>query len=260
MKKNNQNKNNLISISPPAPPASSLLSSPESTVPEKVPARSASSPKSLPSPTVSVKFYPNSDTCKDQILSDNKNKSGIYMFQNSINDKKYIGSAINLSNRLSDYYSTGYMENALKRSNSHIYRALLKYGYENFSLTILEYCEPEKCIEREDYYLCSLPHEYNILPKAGSWLGHKHSDKTKQILSEVNKGNNHPNYGKARYEGSGRPSQAIEVTDIKNDTTISYDSISEAAKALNIKRTRIVMYFSRNQTKPYKGQYTFKKL
>ena len=58
----------------------------------------------------------------------------------------------------------------------------------------------------------------------------------------------------------GSPSKAIEVTDIKNDTTISYDSISEAAKALNIKRTRIVMYFSRNQTKPYKGQYTFKKL
>ena len=39
----------------------------------------------------------------------------------------------------------------------------------------------EKCIEREDYYLCSLPHEYNILP--GSSLGHKHSDKTKTKIS-----------------------------------------------------------------------------
>jgi group I intron endonuclease len=63
------------------------------------------------------------------------------------------------------------MEDVLKRSNSHIYRALLKNGYSNFSLTILEYCDKEKCIEREDFYLSCLPHEYNILQKAGSVLG-----------------------------------------------------------------------------------------
>ena len=32
----------------------------------------------------------------------------------------------------------------------------------------------------------------------------------------------------------GSPSKAIEVTDIKNDTTTSYDSMSAAAIALNI--------------------------
>jgi len=117
------------------------------------------------------------------------------MWKNNINNKRYIGSAIDLSNRLSDYYSTAYMENALNRSNSHIYRALLKNGYKNFSITILEYCSPEQCIEREDFYLSSLPHEYNILPKAGSWLGHKHSDETLLILSEVNKGEKNPMYG-----------------------------------------------------------------
>jgi len=152
------------------------------------------------------------------------------------------------------------MEDALKRSNSHIYRALLKNGYENFSLTILEYCSPEQCIEREDYYLCSLPHEYNILPKAGSWSGHKHSDKSKTKISDALKGENHPNYGKDRYEGAGRPSQAIEVIDNKNNQTTTYDSISEAARALNINHFIIVKYFANNQTKSYKGRYTFKKL
>jgi len=52
----------------------------------------------------------------------------------------------------------------------------------------------------------------------------------------------------------------IEVTDSTNNTINSYDSIGEAAKALNIKHTRIVMYFINNQKKPYKGRYTFKKL
>jgi len=79
------------------------------------------------------------------------------------------------------------MEDALKRGISHIYRALLKNGHSKFSLTILEYCEPEQCIQREDYYLCSLPHEYNIAKKAGAPMcGRKHSYKTKQILSDAN--------------------------------------------------------------------------
>ena len=54
---------------------------------------------------------------------------------------------------------------------------------KTFLLLFLSSCEPEKCIEREDYYLCYLPHEYNILPKAGSWLGNQHSDESKKIMS-----------------------------------------------------------------------------
>jgi len=52
----------------------------------------------------------------------------------------------------------------------------------------------------------------------------------------------------------------IEVTNNKNNQIITYDSICEAARALNINHTRIVKYFANNQQKPYKGQYTFKKL
>ena len=65
--------------------------------------------------------------------------------------------------------------------------------------------------------------------------GKNHTEKTKTIMSEANK-------GKPRAEGSGKPSQQIEVTDIKNNTTTSYNSISEAAIALNIKQSRISMY------------------
>ena len=100
-------------------------------------------------------------------------------------------------------------------------------------------------------------------------FGRKHSDKSKQIMSDIQKqidnpgrfktGENHPNYGK-KVEGSGRVYQAIEVTDIKNNTMTSYDSINAAARALNISKSVIDMYFANNQKKPYKGQYTFKKL
>ena len=62
--------------------------------------------------------YNNADTCKAQILSDNKNKSGIYMWENLTNGKSYIGSAMDLYNRLSFYYSCKAMENYLKNSQS----------------------------------------------------------------------------------------------------------------------------------------------
>ena len=38
--------------------------------------------------------YNNADTCKAQILSENTNKSGIYMWTNSINGKRYLGSEL----------------------------------------------------------------------------------------------------------------------------------------------------------------------
>jgi len=83
--------------------------------------------------------------------------------------------------------------------------------------------------------------------------GHKHTEETKQKMSEAH-------VGHKRAEGAGRPSQSIEVFDLKEDTTTTYDSIREAARALNIRQTRISEFFIRNQLKPYKGRYIFSKV
>ena len=109
-------------------------------------------------------------------------------------------------------------------------------------------------------------------------FGKNHSDDTRQKISDAIKGENHPNYGKTlndktktkisdalkgkpKPEGSGSPSQQIEVTDITNNQTTIYDSISEAARALNLTSYRIISnYILRNQKNPYKGVYTFKKV
>jgi len=59
-----------------------------------------------------------------------------------------------------------------------IYKALLKYGHSNFRFEILEYCEPENAIFREQHYIDLLKPEYNINPIAGSSLGYKHNQET----------------------------------------------------------------------------------
>jgi hypothetical protein len=53
------------------------------------------------------------------------------------------------------------------------------------------------------------------------------------------------------------PSQKIKVFDLQENTTTYYNSINEAARALNISHSIIVIYFARNQQKPYKERYTF---
>lgn len=57
-------------------------------------------------------------------------------------------------------------------------RAFHKYGYDNFEFIILENCEENKLIEREQYYLDTLLPEYNICKIAGNCAGVKHTEET----------------------------------------------------------------------------------
>ena len=83
------------------------------------------------------------------------------------------------------YFNLSYLKN---RESLVISRALIKYGYLNFSLEILEYCDIVNLIEREQYYLDKLNPRYNTLKIAGSSSGHKLTEETKTKISESLKG------------------------------------------------------------------------
>ena len=71
-----------------------------------------------------------------------------------------------------DYYSLQY----LTATNMVICKALLKYGYSGFSLEILEYCDREDTLNRENYYLALMQPEYNTAKDASApFLGRTHS-------------------------------------------------------------------------------------
>lgn len=102
---------------------------------------------------------------------------GIYRWINNINGKTYVGNSNNLSVRFYTYFNL----RSLAKSNIPMERALLKYGYSNFSLEILEYCNLDNLLEREQYYFNNLKPDYNIVKIAGSTLGYKH---TKESLKK----------------------------------------------------------------------------
>lgn len=54
--------------------------------------------------------------------------------------------------------------------------------YSNFSLEILEYCDKSILLKREQYYFNLLNPPYNILKIAGSSLGHKLTEETKNKI------------------------------------------------------------------------------
>jgi group I intron endonuclease len=237
-----------------------------------------------------VKIYANADIQKMQILKENKGKSGVYRWVNKETGKSYVGSGTNLARRFYNYYSAALL---IKHDCMVINRALLKYGYSNFTLEIIEYCEPSNVIAREQFYLDLLKPEYNILVKAGSNLGFKHTEETKQKIGEASQGlkrseetkrkmseahigckhsedtkerirNTHnPNRflkGQKKREGSGRPPQAIEVFVLETGNKNTYESTGEAGRALNIDSSTISRYLRNNQKKPYKGRYIFTKI
>lgn len=122
--------------------------------------------------------YKDLEKNKFLIYKENINKSAVYRLNNLITGKVYVGSAVDLTKRLRGYFSIPSLENVLRRNRSRISSSLLKYGYSNFTLDVLEYCVLDKLIEREQYYLDILKPEYNILKIAGSRLGSKHSPET----------------------------------------------------------------------------------
>jgi group I intron endonuclease len=57
-------------------------------------------------------------------------------------------------------------------------RAITKYGHENFSVAILEYCTQENLDSREQYWLDLLKPDYNILKFSRSSRGYKHTSES----------------------------------------------------------------------------------
>jgi len=132
-----------------------------------------------------------------------------------------------------------------------ICRALLKYGYSNFSLAILEYCKIGDIFEREEYYFKLLKPEYNICKEAGkprNTSGLKVSNETRAKISA------------ARLKNPQAICKRIQVTDLQTGISTVYNSINLAGKALNIPHTSILNNIKSKKQKPYKKIYVFKLL
>lgn len=176
-------------------------------------------------------------------------RAGIYMLT-SPTGKSYIGQSVCLKRRLSHYKCYDCSE------QPYIYNALMKYGFDNFKITILYEKDRDKLKdnelnEKEMYYIKKYntlsPNGYN-LTIGGDGLS-RPTKETREKISGGNKGKHQTEKTKKQIslklkerfaKGEIEVANKRKIVCLLNDEFYkSYNSISEAAKELNIAASSI---------------------
>lgn len=134
------------------------------------------------------------------------NLTGIYCIINTINNKKYIGSSINIGRRLNTHKRQ--LINKIHK-NPLLQNSVNKYGLENFYINLLEICNKDILREREQYYIDFFNSEYNLV---------------KEVLEHFS---------------IGKP---IHMYSLEGKYIKSYDYIIDACKENNIHQSTICRY------------------
>ena len=189
------------------------------------------------------------------------NKPAVYVYKGIYGEEPcYVGASTRLTNRLTSHRSriNNWNKDYYNNNGSLIfYNSVLKHGWSNFQLGILEYidtstrCEhnsniKDVLLKREQYYLNSINPSLNICKIAGSPLGIKHGIAFSKNLSEARRGKKNKIVPKVnlksknvtaetRLKLSSR-SQGIKVKIFDNSNILisEFSSMTSAAKFLGV--------------------------
>ena len=77
---------------------------------------------------------------------------GIYKITNLVNNKIYIGQSINIKRRFEEHHYKPFYQKG-DEYNIPLYRAIRKYGVDNFNFEVIEECLPEELNDKEQYWI-----------------------------------------------------------------------------------------------------------
>lgn len=107
---------------------------------------------------------------RNKIAEVAKGAKGVYIFEIMGKQLIYVGSSINLYNRVCSYF----MPSILAQSNRRVLRYFSKYGFSNVKLTLFimdPSCTWEQIIELEQYFIDLLSPVLNVDLVAGGYSG-----------------------------------------------------------------------------------------
>lgn len=114
-----------------------------------------------------------------------KGLSGIYQIKNEVNGKVYIGSAVCIRQRFNEHKSM--LERGAHHSR-HLQNSWDKHGHLAFSHAVLDLCEKDELLIKEQKKIDEAVPEYNICRVAGNTLGRRHSPETRAKIAEKARG------------------------------------------------------------------------
>ena len=103
---------------------------------------------------------------------------GIYKITNKVNGKSYIGKSVDIEKRFNEH------KKYQSDKNKTLYKAIKKYGVENFSFEIIDICGKEELDEKEIYYIKkfnTLGFGYNMTiggDGGDTWTSNNHKEET----------------------------------------------------------------------------------
>jgi group I intron endonuclease len=117
-----------------------------------------------------------------------RGQSGVYGWYNRAEHRLYIGSSTDLRARLYRHY-----KGSPRHTNAALQASVKAYGWDAFTLVIFQLGPLPDAVTREamilleDWYLAHFPtsHKYNVLEKAFSRIGAKHTQESKDKMSQA---------------------------------------------------------------------------
>lgn len=213
---------------------------------------------------------------------------GIYMIQNKVNGKIYIGQALDIESRWGKHKNL--LRGNKNSPNKHLQYSWNKYGEDNFEFTIICECDENQLNTMEEYYIFELmsydkrvgynknyggssgrPTEetrkkmglkgeknpmYGRIGKLSPNYGKHWSEETKRKISESHKGKyggeNHPLYGKHHSEETRK-----KISKANKGKTASEETRKKQSEALKValNRPEVKKKMSEARTGENNGMY-----
>lgn len=140
---------------------------------------------------------------------------GIYLIENSVNGKKYVGQSTDIDRRIGEHFRSSqpqiYSQKNERDSKTPIHLAMNKYGVNNFTIEILEECKRENLDEREIYWI-------NFYNSNNKDCGYNLTDGGQKIT---------PKYGEDHTQAKLNQKEIEEIKSLLKNTTMSIKEISD---------------------------------
>ena len=160
--------------------------------------------------------------------------TGIYKITNLVNGKMYIGQAVDIEERWIRHKRDWKID-----KTKVLYKAIRKYGIENFSFEIIEECSEKELSNLEIYYIwyyhtylydekCN---GYNMTIGGETIKGYRHTEESKIKMSESHKGEKSYNFGKHLSEETRK--KISEANKGKTHSEETRQKISDSIKGEN---------------------------
>ena len=169
---------------------------------------------------------------------------GIYKITNQKNDKCYIGQSVNIYKRWNNHKAVAFCDNYDGYEYPQ-YRAIRKYGIDNFAFSIIELCDRNELNEKEIFYIkqyrSNVP-EYGYNLDVGGYSPHYKKlslDKIEKIIQLLKTTSVSADEIGQLYGVSGRTIRGINIEEYARIDGITYPIREYSISNKNGKRYRI---------------------